>query len=226
MHCPGLPPGCQGGLPSFSPEPGVLSALGAGGPWPVSMGNWAGEAISAVQWPWRASLEPGQWAGRPSQSRLHGVPGVCRPAGCPGPTESSGHGGAAVGAASGGEQLDGGPAPSSGSSPLGLAPSPSSAHCPSLAVGSFCPIAHPHGGSCEHKGEGAPVASWEAGAPGCFLRVTGGTCGVGGAPSSGVAGMSLGSRGPHWWGRGSWDAGIGVPGGQRRPARGLPAAPP
>lgn len=35
--------------------------------------------------------------------------------------------------------------------------------------------------------------------------------------------MSLGSRGPHWWGWGSWDAGIRVPSGQRRlPGKGAP----
>lgn len=113
-----------------------------------------------------------------------------------------------------------------GAHPWGWPPSPSSAHCPPLAVGSFCPNAHRHGGSCDFKGEWAPVAAWEPGAPGCFLKVMGATCGVGGAPSSGVGGMSLGSRGPHWWGRGSWDAGIGVPGGQQCLARGLPAAPP
>ena len=90
------------------------------------------------------------------------------------------------------ELLDGGPAPSSGASGnsvLGLAPLPV-----------LCPLP-------------APVTAWETGAPGCFLKVTGGACGVGRAPSSGVCGMSLGSRSPHWWGRGSWDSGIGVQAG-------------
>lgn len=32
--------------------------------------------------------------------------------------------------------------------------------------------------------------------------------------------MSLGSRSAHWWGQGSWDAGIGVLGRQRHPGRG------
>lgn len=81
------------------------------------------------------------------------------------------------------ELLDGGPAPSSGASGnslLGLAPLPV-----------LCPLP-------------APVAAWETGAPGCFLKVTGGACGVGRAPSSGVGAMSLGSRSPH--------CGGGVPG--------------
>lgn len=142
-RCPGPPPGCQGGLPSFSPELGVLYALGAGGPWPASVGNWASEAVSAVQWPWRASLEPGPRAGRPSQCRLRGVLGVHRPAGCPGPTAGSGHSGATADAASGGEQLDGGPAPSSGSSPLGLAPLPVLCPLPAPGRGEFLPQCPP-----------------------------------------------------------------------------------
>ena len=65
MCCPGPLLGWQGGLLSFSPEPGVLPVLGAGGPWPASVGNWVSETVSNGQWPWWAALEPGLRAGHP-----------------------------------------------------------------------------------------------------------------------------------------------------------------
>lgn len=81
--CPGPLPGWQGGLSSFSPEPDILPVLGAGGPWPASMGNWAGEAVSDGQWPWWAALEPGLWASHP---RPISVPAPQ----CPGNTQACG----------------------------------------------------------------------------------------------------------------------------------------
>lgn len=229
-RCPGPPPGWQGGLPSFSPEPGVLPVLGAGGRWPASVGNWASEAVSDGQWPWRVVLEPGPRAGRPA--RLS-----------PGSTASSEHKGLRaarvplcaldmVGAPrvqpQAGELLDGDPAPSaraSENSPLGLAPPcplPTarpwpwglSARMPTVMV---VPVSAKGRGSCGCLEDGGS-RMFPEGHGGCLWGWEGSKFrsrwDVSGLQESSLVGAGV---------LGCWNWG---PGRQQHPGRGLPAAPP